>query len=209
MSCEYAGAYSGGMSLRSAQKQMTRDLLMRSALAVFGEKGYVGTTVDDIAVRAGANGATFYLHFSSKSELVAALIGEVNELVVSTDKPTLTDVVVSGERGKIEAFFARRFDQWPEMMPYVVAANQAADVEPSIQALVDRWHESAIGEITEGLKLADRFAPETRRARALAAFGQLEYYSRRWAHVGGWTELVTRQTALHVLTDSWHSLLVG
>ncbi|UDY23396.1 TetR/AcrR family transcriptional regulator [Nocardioides sp. Kera G14] len=197
------------MTLRSAQKQMTRDLLMRSALEVFGEKGYVGTTVDDIAVRAGANRATFYLHFSSKSELVAALVGEVNELVVSTDRPTLTDVVASGERGKIEAFFARRFDQWPQMMPYVVAANQAADVEPSIQELVDRWHESAIAEITDGLTRADRFAPETRRARALAAFAQLEYYSRRWAHVGGWTELVTRQTALHVLTDAWHSLLVG
>ncbi|MEP9383284.1 helix-turn-helix domain-containing protein [Nocardioides sp. KR10-350] len=197
------------MSLRSAQKQMTRDLLLRSAMDLFREKGYVGTTVDDIAGRAGANRATFYLHFSSKAELVAALIGEVNDLVVTTDKPSLTEVVASGERGKIEAFFARRFDQWPEMMPYVMVANQAADVEPGIQEMVDGWHESAISEITDGLRIAERFAPETRRARALAAFGQLEYYSRRWAHVGGWTNLVTRQTALHVLTDAWYSLLVG
>ncbi|WP_300681165.1 TetR/AcrR family transcriptional regulator [Nocardioides sp.] len=197
------------MSLRSAQKQMTRSLLLASALEVFGEKGYVGTTVDDIAVRAGANRATFYLHFSSKSELIAALLGEVSELVVSTDKPTLTEVVASGERGKIEAFFARRFDHWPQMMPYVVVANQAADVEAAVQVMVDHWHETAIAEITEGLTIAGRFAPETRRARALAAFAQLEYYSRRWAHVGGWTDLVTRPTALHVLTDSWYSLLVG
>lgn len=197
------------MSLRSQQKQMTKALLLRSAFEVFGEKGYVATKIEDITARAGANRATFYLHFTSKAELIAELIEQVNHLVVTTDKPSLTEVVAGGERAKIEAFFARRFDQWAEMMPYVAIANQAADVEPEIQRAVDSWHESAITEITNGLIRAKRFDAKVRRAKAVAAFAQLEYYSLRWFHSGGWTKDVPREAALEVLTDSWYSLLVG
>ncbi len=186
---------------------MTRKLFLDSALTIFGEKGYVGTTIDDIVGRTGANRATFYLHFGSKAELVKALIDDINDTVVASDTPRLTQVVASGDREAVRAWINRRFDQWPTIMPYVMVANQAADVEPDILTAVDSWHESAIGEIEEGLDLADRFEVGTRRARAVAAFAQVEYYSRRWAHASGWTEAVPRETALDVLTDSWMALL--
>ena len=194
------------MSLRSAQKQMTRNLLLECGLTTFTAKGYVSTTVDDIVTGAGANRATFYLHFSSKAALVAALIDQISDVVVSADTPRLPQVVASGNPAELRAWIDRRFEQWPTIMPYVLVANQAADVEPEIDEAVSRWHDSAIAEIHEGLDLADRFDASTRRARAVAAFAQIEYYSRHWAH-NGWTDALPRDVALDVLSGSLGSLL--
>lgn len=186
---------------------MTRSLLLEAGLETFHEKGYGAATIDEVATRAGANRATFYLHFSSKAQLMRALIEQINDTVVSSDRPRLTQVVASGNREQIRAWLARRFDQWAEIMPYVVAAYQASDTDAEIAAAVEAWLESAIAEIHEGLDLADRFEATTRRARSVLAFGQVEFLSRRWAHAGGWTEATTRETALETLTDSWCHLL--
>lgn len=196
------------MSLRTAQKQLTRQLLLESGLKAFAQNGYDAATIDDIVAAAGANRTTFYLHFASKALLVQALIEEINDKIISIDVPRLSDVIAAGERDGIRGFLARRFDQWPEIMPYITVANQAAYADEAIAEAVDRWHESATSEIVEGLARADRFDPATRPARARAAFGQLEYFSRRWAHEG-WTGGVTRDDALFVLCESWVHLLAG
>jgi AcrR family transcriptional regulator len=195
-----------GVSLRAAQKQMTRNLLLEQGLKTFGEKGYVAATVDDIVTGAGANRATFYLHFSSKAALVSALIEQISDVVVSSDTPRLPQVVASGDPEQLRGWVGRRMDQWPAIMPYVLVANQAADVEPDIQTAVDRWHESAIAEMHEGLDLADRFDAGERHARAVAAFAQIEYYSRYWAH-HGWSDTLPRDAALDVLAHSLGALL--
>ena len=65
---------SRGETLRTAQKQYTRERLVAAAVDLFVAKGYAATTVDDIATGAGATRATFYLHFRSKAELVRGLM---------------------------------------------------------------------------------------------------------------------------------------
>ncbi|WCI07753.1 helix-turn-helix domain containing protein [Arthrobacter sp. OVS8] len=50
-------------SLREAQKQLTRDMIVDRALELFTEKGYAATTIDEIAVAAGTTRATFYAHY--------------------------------------------------------------------------------------------------------------------------------------------------
>ncbi|MGV2984214.1 TetR/AcrR family transcriptional regulator [Microbacterium sp. AGC85] len=60
-------------SLRETQKAHTRAILIESATALFREKGYETTSVEDIVRQAGASRATFYLHFRHKSDLVAAI----------------------------------------------------------------------------------------------------------------------------------------
>ena len=54
-------------------------------------------TVDEIAVAAGASRATFYLHFSSKAELVRALYAEV-EPDIEQYYSALDDVLANGTR---------------------------------------------------------------------------------------------------------------
>src|ERR1700756_4261765 len=53
-------------SLREAQKEFTRQRLLDAAEELFESVGYRSATIEEIANRAGANRATFYLHFQGK-----------------------------------------------------------------------------------------------------------------------------------------------
>ena len=52
----------------------TRERLLRAAAEVFGERGYDGTRVADIAASAGVSNGALYAHFASKAELLVAAL---------------------------------------------------------------------------------------------------------------------------------------
>lgn len=54
-------------------KEGTRSRILGAALACFRERGYDGTTIAQIARRAGVSPATLYLHFPGKRELFDSL----------------------------------------------------------------------------------------------------------------------------------------
>src|SRR3954452_10762218 len=53
-----------------------RQALLEAALALSAERGYRGSSVDEIAERAGYSKGALYWHFSSKDDLFFALIEE-------------------------------------------------------------------------------------------------------------------------------------
>ena len=193
------------MSLREAQKRMTRELLLREGLGLFESKGYAATTIDDIAAAAGTTRQTFYQHFASKAALMKDLIAAVDQMLIAEDDPRLSAVVESGDREQIHAWLGTKINQWPVIKPYITAAHEAAAQDAEIQEAIDVWFESAISDIHRGLDKADRFAPSSRRVRGTLAFGQLEFASRRWMR-HGWD--VDRDETHALLTESWLSLLV-
>lgn len=190
-------------TLREAQKAMTRDLLLDGGLRVFGDRGYAAATVDDIATAAGATRTTFYLHFSSKAELVSELLKRADEILTAVDDPSLTEVVRSGDADLIRGWLNRKFDQWDDIKPYLTVSFQASH-EPDVLEQTERWFEDVVTQMSEGLALAGRFNPPARRIRCVLAFGQFEYLSRRY-FAKGW--VVPRDTVLDELTASWTYLL--
>ena len=50
--------------------------IIRSAAALFGEKGFCGTKTREIATRAGVSEALIFKHFPSKDDLYAAILAE-------------------------------------------------------------------------------------------------------------------------------------
>ena len=192
------------MSLRAAQKQMTRELFLAKALDLFVTKGYASTTIDDIATAAGSNRTTFYLHFTSKADVVSQLLMKVDAILTADDDPTLTDVVASGSRELIRTWIDRKFSQWDIIKPYLLTSYQAMN-EPDVVAQTEGWLEGAVADMTAGLDKAKRFPKDRRRIRCVLAFGQLEYLSRRYFAIGWRTP---REVALDELTDSWMNLLV-
>lgn len=54
----------------------TRAQLLEAALHCFQEKGYVGTTLDDIAQRAGTTRGAIHWHFGNKAQLFNTLVRE-------------------------------------------------------------------------------------------------------------------------------------
>jgi AcrR family transcriptional regulator len=50
-----------------------KEQIRRAALAVFAQRGFHGTTVDDIAQEAGIAKGTIYLYYASKEEILIAI----------------------------------------------------------------------------------------------------------------------------------------
>lgn len=59
--------------LKEKQRQERATLILQAAEAVFAERGYRDTSMDEIAARVGVAKGTVYQHFASKEELVFAL----------------------------------------------------------------------------------------------------------------------------------------
>jgi AcrR family transcriptional regulator len=73
----------------------TRDRLVTAAFELFDEQGYDGTTVDEIATRAGAGRTTFFRHFRGKEEVVFPDHDDLLRLVgarLATATPATLDV---------------------------------------------------------------------------------------------------------------------
>ncbi|WP_411733343.1 TetR/AcrR family transcriptional regulator [Paeniglutamicibacter sp.] len=62
------------LSLREAQKRLTRERLITAGEAEFRIRGYNETTAENIATSAGTSRATFYVYFKSKAEVVLELM---------------------------------------------------------------------------------------------------------------------------------------
>jgi AcrR family transcriptional regulator len=198
-------------SLRTAQKEMTRSLLLSKALELFALQGYAGTTVDDIAVAAGTSRVTFYAYFPSRTELMRALIDQLNELLARSESPVhgsteeaLVDAVRNGTRASIAAWLASSAGRWPIIRPYLNAAFEAAAIDLEIRILLDAWYDESIGDLQDGLEGAARFDPDTRRIRSMLAWAQLDYVARRWMKTG---DDADQNRTLEVLTESWLHLL--
>jgi AcrR family transcriptional regulator len=72
--------------VRTARREATRERVLDAALAVFAERGVIGSSVEDICERAGFTRGAFYSNFADKAELVDALVArEHARVIVSLD----------------------------------------------------------------------------------------------------------------------------
>lgn len=107
---------------RSKDKQAR---LKTAALALFGEKGYEGTSIDEIAARANLAVGGFYQHFRSKRQLLLSLMDELLEGLSRLDlRPQAqTGDVRAGLRALLSAAFSRdlkflgAYRAWQEAAP--------------------------------------------------------------------------------------------
>ncbi len=77
-----------------------RASIIRSAAALFGEKGFSGTKTREIAVRAGVSEALIFKHFPSKEDLYAAILAEKSPV------PDLVERIqaLAEQRNDVEVF---------------------------------------------------------------------------------------------------------
>lgn len=71
---------------------MSRDRrILDAAAAAFHEKGFHGVGVDELGVRAGLSGPSLYRHFSGKDEILATLLNEAMDELLSATIPVHDD----------------------------------------------------------------------------------------------------------------------
>lgn len=84
------------MCIRKARAAETRAALLEAARRLFGERGYLNTKITDITKEAGRSTGSFYEHFTSKDELLMAMLhgmeDRADELVDTTVHPREHDL---------------------------------------------------------------------------------------------------------------------
>jgi AcrR family transcriptional regulator len=69
----------GRSDASSARGRRTRNKILRSAIVVFGRRGFGDTTVLDIAEHAGMASGTVYQYFEDKSDIFRCLLQDLTE----------------------------------------------------------------------------------------------------------------------------------
>ena len=79
-----AGAKSpDGPGLRQRKLQETRERLTRAAMALFLERGFEATTIDDIATAADVSRRSFFHYFASKEDVVVQHLGTIGTMMTA------------------------------------------------------------------------------------------------------------------------------
>ena len=73
----------GVVGLRERKRQQTRERLTRAAMALFLERGFEATTLDDIAAAADISRRSFFHYFASKEDVVFAWHEETTAALIA------------------------------------------------------------------------------------------------------------------------------
>jgi AcrR family transcriptional regulator len=114
-----------------------RAAILDSAQRVFGQRGYHGTSIDDVAQAAGISKALIYEHFASKRELHAELValhaGELfRRLEANANAGTAGELRM---RGGVDIFFAfveEQREAW-RVLFRDAADEEIADITAGVQ----------------------------------------------------------------------------
>jgi AcrR family transcriptional regulator len=157
------------------RKAATRARILTAAQALFGENGYVETSVEDIAVAANVGIRTIYLHFPSKAAIMLAYFdGWLDAFVDAIRQRPLDEVVVDSVRAALsamgdEGWTDRTEDDIHLAYPFL---EQMASGPPDIAGhVMQRWL-IALAQLTDDAAARTDAAPGslTPRARAGAVF---------------------------------------
>ncbi len=122
----------GTPGLRARKRQQTRERLTRAAMALFGERGFEATTLDDIAAAADVSRRSFFHYFASKEDVVfawqeelsAALIAAVVARPASESMLTAAENAISAMVRQVDANEAIAMSCLKRDNPALQARNQ-------------------------------------------------------------------------------------
>jgi AcrR family transcriptional regulator len=118
----------GTAERKQLEKNTRRKLILDSATDVFREKGFAGTTMEDIARRAHIAVGTIYLYFNSKADIhfglttpaLDSLLKRLKRIV--NNKQNEPDVKIRKLVYAVEDFYVQNRDAY-----YLITRNKAAD----------------------------------------------------------------------------------
>ncbi|MDT0471226.1 TetR family transcriptional regulator [Streptomyces sp. DSM 41014] len=177
-------------TLRERKKQRTRDALLRTAVEMFVERGYDGTTVDDIADAVDVSPRTFFRYFAGKEEAALALeeLAVARYLGAVRARPVAEAPMVALRRAVLESW-----DTLHEVIESVVPVEAFVGMHRVIEStpvlLAAHLRRNAETEETIARMLAEREGldvdTDPRPRLAVAVFGGvMRVTEQRWSASG-------------------------
>lgn len=141
------------MAKREPVRRDTKERILEAALAVFGERGYAASSVEDIAAAAGVTKGAVYYYFTDKADLAADLQQAVwDDLttaalgVFDPEQPTAVNLQACFE------VFVRHLRGLPAARGFLREAWFTPSLDPSGRAS----HEAAVELVTSLLEVGIR-----------------------------------------------------
>ena len=173
-----AGAKSpDGPGLRQRKLQATRERLTRGAMALFLERGFEATTIDDIATAADVSRRSFFHYFASKEDVVAAWQeGAASALVAEVVARPAGETMLTAAENAIAAA-VRRIDP-----AEAAAMSRLKRDNPALQARDQLKYEKLERALAEGLSQRAKTKSDRLKARlvAMIATGAMRVGGENW-----------------------------
>jgi AcrR family transcriptional regulator len=139
------------------RKQERPAELLAAALALFVERGYAATRLDDVAARAGVSKGTLYLYFDNKEELFKAVVRE--NIVARISETRALARQFDGPRDELLRQLVRRWWQQHGRTPAagiskLIVAESGNFPEIArffVDEVIDPWHRLFGDVIAEGV----------------------------------------------------------
>ena len=99
----------------------TKERILETALELFAQSGYLGTSMSDIAARLGITKAALYKHYAGKQEILDRIVQRMNELdaarAAAYEMPGaapegFAQVYLNTPLDRIRAYSTAQFDHW-------------------------------------------------------------------------------------------------
>ena len=62
------------------REKNTKERILEEALKLFSQKGYMGTSMNDIATKLGVTKAALYKHYTNKQEILDSIVEKMNQM---------------------------------------------------------------------------------------------------------------------------------
>jgi len=152
----------------------TRDRLVFSAMKLFGEKGYLSTSVQDILREAGANAGSLYHFFPTKQDVLVAVLDMYRQGI----EPMLLQPAWQGVDDPIEKIFAllgayRGMLESTDCLygcPIGSIALELHEPDPPVRELLSKNFDGWVDHVERCLVEAGERLPADLDRRALAVF---------------------------------------
>ena len=99
----------------------TKERILEAALELFAEKGYLGTSMSDIANRLGITKGALYKHYIGKQEILDSIVERMNRMdyeraqeyeMPETQPDGFAEAYLHTPVEKIRAYAMAQFDHW-------------------------------------------------------------------------------------------------
>jgi AcrR family transcriptional regulator len=167
--------------LRERKRQQTRERLIEAAMALFLDRGFEATTLDDIAAAADISRRSFFHYFASKEDVVFAWHAETMVALVAAvaARPAKESMLTAAENA-ITAI-AREFDS-----DEAIAIARLKHDNPALQARDQLKYEQLERALAEALARRAGRKSDMLHARlvAMIATGAMRIGGEVWAAEG-------------------------
>lgn len=192
------GSSSKAGSVRSEYRAMTRQRLTEAAFAEFEAAGYAQCTIEDVVKRAGTSRATFYVHFSSKVELVEGMWDMVRRTLIQLYRELARTEV--RDQAMIADWLQRTFDFYAENRQRLLAIHEAIALENDLAEVYFERTGEVVDLVAPLIREDHVITDESARFRAALLTMQHERFCFFWILRG---MPFDRDEAIRTLSEIW------